>query len=264
MPSHIELRRRIMARRRREQAAAREACEQREREAQGAAQLLARLNNPPVPSGMAGIMERLRREGAAALASIEDAPQHDDMVDTVTMAAEEARRARADAAARHLAPTAEEAPVPISLALATAIGRLPPIIDDPFVPTPEQGEALERIEQLKKLIGLRGFGSKRKALEQRLAKLMAELPANALPDDPRLARRPAITEMRVLDPAQAGAPGGTVLVQTVDCADPTRVAGEQTVQVRGAIDSRTLRDEVGNVVSNIRRIYRPAHAPDHE
>lgn len=249
MPSHIELRRRLMARRRREQAAAQVAAhEQREREAQGAAQLLARLNNPPVPSGMAGIMERLRREGAAALAPIEDAPHHDDAVDAVSEilhAPEEVR---------------ELHPIPIE----AAVSRLPPIIDDPFVPTPEQGEALEKIEQLKKLIGLRGFGSKRKALEQRLAKLIAELPANALPDDLRLARRPAITEMRVLDPAQAGAPGGTVLVQTVDCADPTRVAGEQTVQVRGAIDGRTLhvRPDVANFVT--RRIYRPAHAPGHE
>ena len=202
-----------------------------------------------MPSSMENVMERMRREGAAALASIE-AANHDDMVDTVTMAANEARRA--SAGSRH----------PYSVSLEATVRRLPPIIDDPFVPTPEQGEALERIAQLNKLIGLRGFGSKRKALEQRLAKLMAELPANALPDEPRLARRPAITEMRVLDPAQAGAPGGTITTTSLNqgtvCVEqtyppapnhqpvtppvenPTRVAGEPTVQVRGAIDGRPL------------------------
>jgi hypothetical protein len=223
-----------------------------------------------MPSNMENIMERMRREGAAALASVEAVNQHDDMVDTVTMAANEAA-ARGNAAWVQRAMREQSA------------RRLPPIIDDPFVPTPEQGEALERINQLKQLIDMRGPGGRRKALEKRLAKLIAELPANAVPP-PRMARR-MVTGILEARPAQPVAttqatlnPPGTICVeQTYAPApqhqpvmpvpeNPTRCAADHrptappvidgnavmldpaqagapggTVRVRGAIDGRPLR-----------------------
>ncbi len=164
---------------------------------------------------------------------------------------------------------------------AASVERLSQIVDEPFVPTPEQGETLERIEQLKRLLALRGPGRKRKALEKRIAALQATLPAttqavnrqeivlaptpDGAPHSPvayeDTARRwhgrrphgftrapmprtaagepipnptPPINTV-LLDPAQAGAPGGTV-------------------RVRGAIDDRPLnvRRTVNDFVTELR------------
>jgi hypothetical protein len=188
---------------------------------------------------------------------------------------------------------------------AASASRLPPIIDDPFVPTPEQGEALERINPLKQIIAMRGPGGKRKALEKRLAKLIAELPPCAVPtpEPPRLNRRmvTGILEARPSPPvanpdsgpytvtASLNPPGTICVEQTYAPApqhqpvmptpeNPTRCAADHrpappvldgnavmldpaqagapggTVRVRGAIDGRPLniRPAVRDFVTRLR------------
>jgi hypothetical protein len=201
---------------------------------------------------MAVMMERMRREGAAALASLDDA-EASFMQPPQSIAPLDRNRAEAHVDSMH----------------AASVARLSTIPDDPFVPTPEQGETLERIEQIKRLLALRGPGRKRRALEKRIAALQATLPATTqagnrqeivlaptppVDDDAEITRiagnrrgfRPAPTppitgepiNTVLLDPAQAGAPGGTV-------------------RVRGAVDGRPLnvRPSVRDFVDTLRHAH---------